>query len=129
MHHDQNQSIDCEQGTYIYIVRICVQLASVLVYIVVSCTGYMPHALYFQSVLELFFNLPFSRFVSSPFSKTEIPHTLHVQYVHVHLYTCIYVGATHAQSTCTWLVALPCIPGFKLSQLSCPGSSVGRALA
>ena len=28
-----------------------------------------------------------------------------------------------------WLLALPCIPGFELSQLSCPGSSVGRALA
>ena len=26
------------------------------------------------------------------------------------------------------LVALPCIPGFELSQLNCPGSSVGRAL-
>ena len=27
------------------------------------------------------------------------------------------------------LVALPYIPGFELSQLSCPGSSVGRVLA
>ena len=26
------------------------------------------------------------------------------------------------------LVALSCIPGFELSQVSCPGSSVGRAL-
>ena len=32
----------------------------------------------------------------------------------------------HTELVFTRLVALPCIPGFELSQLSCPGSSVGR---
>ena len=48
----------------------------------------------------------------------------------IYMYTCMYVHTCTCTSSLYRLVALPCIPGFELSQLSCPGSSVGiRVLA
>ena len=72
----------------------------------------------------------------------RVVHTL--TYSHVHVYNDMYIRnyafacVKVCMAKCSqqvyvhlfiWLLALPCIPGFEVSQLSCPGSSVGRALA